>query len=315
MYGNAGTKDCARGIITDIQRYSVHDGPGIRTVVFFKGCPLRCQWCQNPETNDRNRQIIYYSDLCIGCGKCAKACPTNCISLRENGFIRDMANCRTCGKCVEVCPTEARMFIGKEVSSDEVIQRVIRDEQFYKSSGGGVTLSGGEVLTQPPFAAELLSNLKDLGIHTAIETSGYSDKESFLKVIKKTDLILFDVKHTDAALHKKYTGVDNKRILENLYAAAGIGKIIIIRVPLIPQVNDDRKTLQSIGNLTREINAEEIHVLPFHQMGKSKWKGLQKEYYFQEVAPYSKEKLREIEEFLESLGIPFSIGGGGADNK
>ena len=194
------------GVITDIQKYSVHDGPGIRTVVFFKGCPLRCRWCSNPETNSVKRNVMYTVNQCIGCGKCENVCPKQAIRLTRSGVQIDDAKCVCCGMCVDHCYAGALKIMGRTVTSEEVMREIRQDSVFYKNSGGGITLSGGECTMQPEFAAELLSGAHKSGFNTAVETCGYCGWEAFEKILPYTDFLLFDLKHSDSAEHARYTG-------------------------------------------------------------------------------------------------------------
>ena len=217
-------------MIFDIERNSYVDGPGIRTTVFLKGCPLSCVWCHNPESQSFEKQIMFYKSKCIGCGKCREVCPNN------------LKSCDFCGKCELYCPADARKICGKEYTIDEVLKEIVKDKPFYENSGGGVTLSGGEPLAQYDFSLELLKKAKENGIHTAIETCGYAEKSKILEIAKYVDLFLFDCKETNPELHKKYTGVDNKIILDNLKALSDAGSKIILRCPIIRALT----TVQSI---------------------------------------------------------------------
>ena len=298
-------------IITDIQRFSVHDGPGIRTVVFFKGCPLRCKWCHNPETFNPLPEIIFEKKECLGCGKCMEACPEDAISLKDGVVITDHAKCMNCGECAAVCPSKARRMVGEIYTVDQVVDIVKRDKVFYKNSGGGVTLSGGEVLMQSIFAEKLISKLKDMGIHTAIETSGYASAEDFKRVAMSVDLILFDFKHPDPKKHKLCTGVDNAPIHRNLHEAVAAGKKVIARYPLIPGVNNLIQDIEATGALIKSAGMEEIHVLPFHQAGETKWEGLDKDYSFIGHQGLSVVAARKVASRLEHLGLKVSVGGSG----
>lgn len=302
----------ARGdvaIITDIQRYSVHDGPGIRTLVFFKGCPLRCQWCHNPETHSPLPELLFHADMCIGCGACLQACPNQAIFVNDNLPRTDPGKCTACGQCAETCYAEARAISGETRSLDEVFDIVMRDEPFYHRTGGGITLSGGEVLAQPAFAARLLERVHAQSINTAIETCGYGKWETFEKVLRHTDLVLFDIKHSDPAMHRRFTGVDNRLILDNLSNAAAMGKAIIARVPLIPAVNDTPETLRDIAAIARGANAQALHILPFHQIGSTKWDASGREYKFRDYPEPEKEDIDAMIERAGDLGLPVVVGG------
>ena len=296
-------------VITDIQRYSVHDGPGIRSLVFFKGCPLRCQWCHNPETHSPKPELLFNGELCIGCGSCLKACPQGAIGVQGNLPSTDRSLCTACGACVEKCYAEARSISGRLYTLQEVVDVVMRDAEFYRHSGGGVTLSGGEVLMQAEFATQLLRRLKAEHIHTAIETCGFGAWEHFEAMLRYTDLVLFDVKHSDAQMHEHYTGQSNRLIIENLYRAADMGKEIIARLPLIPGVNDAPETLQAIAAIAQRAHAKELHILPFHQIGASKWDMSGKKYAFRDYPEPSSKDIDNILNRVGDLGLPVVIGG------
>lgn len=254
-------------MIFDIERNSYVDGPGIRTTVFLKGCPLSCVWCHNPESQSFEKQIMFYKSKCIGCGKCREVCPNN------------LKSCDFCGKCELYCPADARKICGKEYTTDEVLKEIVKDKPFYENSGGGVTLSGGEPLAQYDFSLELLKKAKENGIHTAIETCGYAEKSKILEIAKYVDLFLFDCKETDPELHKEYTGFDNKIILDNLKALSDAGSKIILRCPIIPGFNDRAEHFKGISEIADKFSGiEHIEIEPFHPLGESKYSALNREY-------------------------------------
>jgi len=296
-------------VITDIQRYSVHDGPGIRSLVFFKGCPLRCQWCHNPETHNPLPELIFFQELCIGCGACVAQCPTQSISVQKGQMVKEKKSCTLSGRCVEVCCSGARKMSGVYYTVDEVYSKVIRDRAFYETTGGGVTLSGGEVLVYWKFAAKLLEKLHGEDIHTAIETSGYASWENFSEVLAHTDLVLFDIKHCDDKIHKEYTGKSNCIIMENLKKLSEQNKQVIIRVPVIPGFNDTVENLIATARIAKQAGAKELHLLPFHQIGESKWDSIGKDYHFRNVKEPTKERMSEIKNIVEQAGIPAVVGG------
>ena len=251
-----GTKGklSVKGTIFNIQRFCVNDGPGIRTTVFLKGCPLSCVWCHNPESQRFEPEILFYKDKCTGCGRC------KCVTAADRDFV---------------CFNGAKEICGKTVSANEVTAEVLKDKPFYKNSGGGVTLSGGEPLAQYDFSLELLKKAKENGIHTAIETCGYAEKSKILEIAKYVDLFLFDCKETDPELHKKYTGVDNKIILDNLKALSNAGSKIILRCPIIPGFNDRAEHFKGISETAEKfIGIEHIEIEPFHPLGESKYSAL-----------------------------------------
>ncbi len=257
------------GKIFNIQRFSVHDGPGIRTTVFLKGCNLRCRWCHNPESISGQTQLQYFEEKCVGCGMCDRYCPEG-ITLAQLA-AGDMAACTLCGKCADVCMEEALKLTGEEKTADEVMDIVKRDLDYYENSGGGVTISGGEPLLQPDFVREILQKAKAAGIHTALDTAGNVPYGSFEKVLPYTDLVLFDIKLCDNDRHREYMGVENTRILENLGKLLEEGVDVHIRIPLMKGVNDDadniRKTAALVGGRQ---NVKQVDLLPYHALGSSK---------------------------------------------
>lgn len=295
--------------ITDIQRYSVHDGPGIRTMVFFKGCPLRCQWCHNPETLNSMPELLYKEELCIGCGECLRRCPAGAVRVVDGKVKTDREVCRLCGMCAEYCYAGAREITGRYYTMDEVFEAVMKDMPFYERTGGGVTLSGGEVLMHAKFASRLLKKLKEQNVHTVIETCGYASWDNVRRVVQYTDLVLFDIKHCDEEEHKRFTGRSNQLILENLKKIAEMKKEIIARVPLIPGVNDSLEVLKGIVDIAKKAGVKELHILPFHQIGTSKWDAAEKDYHFRNVREPDKEEIDKLVKEIEGCGIPIVVGG------
>ncbi|MDR1797277.1 MAG: glycyl-radical enzyme activating protein [Clostridiales Family XIII bacterium] len=293
--------------ISDVQRFSVHDGPGIRTVVFFKGCPLRCLWCQNPETQSTEKQLALYPDHCIGCGGCLYACSHGAVDI---AFSTDRAQCAVCGACA-VCVADARKIIGEDWELADLAALCMRDRAFYERTGGGVTLGGGEPLAQAGAAAALLALLKQEGLHTAVETSGYSSKADFAALCENTDLFLFDLKVMDAKKHERFCGKPNGPILANLDVAAKAGKEIVIRIPLVPGINDDGENLRATARAALRARAAEVHILPFHQAGRSKWKSIGMRYALGEAGSPGEESLLLAKRVFANEGLPVSIGGGG----
>jgi len=300
-----------KGLIFNIQRYSIHDGPGIRTLVFIKGCPLRCLWCCNPEGQLPKPEIMYFENLCIRCGACVKVCPNNASIFRDGKVVilRDL--CKACGACVKVCPNNARRLVGNYVTVDEVLNEVVKDMKFYARSGGGLTVGGGEPLTQPEFVKELLRRAKEeYYIHTAIETSLYASAEVVRKVLKYVDYIFVDIKHMDPEKHRELTGVSNELILNNIRLIVNElrdEKDIVIRIPIIPGVNDDRENLNNIANFIKSLKKEiPVELLSYHELGKFKYAALGKEYplnKYKSISTPSKEYIEEISKYLNSLGI------------
>lgn len=259
--------------IIDIKSFAVHDGNGIRTTVFFKGCPLRCVWCHNPEGIDFKPQIAYYENKCLNCGECTFVCPVGAHKINASRHIFDRNNCIACGKCADVCLGKALTFYGKEMSIEELLPLLLKDRDFYENSGGGVTLSGGECLTQADFCAALLKNLKKEGIHTAVDTCGYVSKETLDKVIPYTDIFLYDIKAIDENVHLKCTGKSNKIILENLSYLDGKGCKTEIRIPFVPNYNDDQ--IEKISDYLKNFkNIQKVRLLPYHNYAGSKYTAL-----------------------------------------
>ena len=267
------------GNIFDIQRFSVHDGPGIRTTVFFKGCPLRCIWCHNPESQRREVSLAYYEKNCIGCGMCISVCPSGAHSLNGEGFhIFEREKCTSCGACAEGCPGEALVSFGKAVSVCEIMREVIRDKSFYENSGGGLTVSGGEPLMQGEFLIELLRAAKEAGLNTAIETSGFGSRDILTEVVKYTDLFLFDIKATGDEYHRELCGVPFSPIKENLKLIDSLGAKTVLRCPLIPNINTTDEHFDAIAELAAELNGvTEVNVMAYHTLGNGKYDALDME--------------------------------------
>ncbi len=260
----------ATGFIYNIQRFCIHDGPGIRTTVFFKGCPLRCAWCANPESRELKPQLMIRPTRCMRCGRCVDICPNHALYYDQDGTVRiRWSLCDQCHACVGACTSGALEVIGEAMGVPRIIHEVEKDRLFYRNSGGGVTISGGEPLFQPDFLLELLAALRLQGMHTALDTCGYCEADLLSLVLPEVDLFLFDVKHLDACKHREFTGADNRCILENLrYVAAGARTWV--RVPVIPGFNDSPEDIGAIADFAREIGAEKVSLLPYHEGGLAK---------------------------------------------
>ncbi|MDA8235059.1 MAG: glycyl-radical enzyme activating protein [Clostridia bacterium] len=296
------------GTIFNIQRYSLDDGPGIRTTVFLKGCPLECLWCSNPESQNPWPEVTHRDASCIKCGRCVEVCPVQAISINENAFIINREKCTRCAKCTEVCSAEALKIIGKEMSVEEVFIEVMRDIEYYQNSGGGITVSGGEVLTQPEFAANLLKKCRDAGMHTCLDTSGYGDTGALKKILPYTSLVLFDLKHMDPTAHHKLTGQSNELILRNLQVIVESGVPVMIRVPIIPGLNDSEENIKAIARTVSGMTtAPRIDLLPYHRYGMGKYKMLDLEYQLADIARPSDEQLDRAKEIVESYGLGCEI--------
>ena len=260
------------GKIFDIKHFAVHDGPGIRTTVFLKGCPLKCRWCHNPESISPKFQIAWFADKCVECQKCATVCPNN-VHVFHNGHSLAVEDCSFCGKCEAICPRGALSVYGKEVTVSDILPALLEDREFYETSGGGVTLSGGECLMQADFCVELLQKVKEYGIHTAVDTCGFVSKEVLDKVIPYTDLFLYDMKAYDEDVHIRCTGRSNGQILENLKYLDGLGKQIEIRIPYVPEYNADQ--MEKIAKFLAELkHITKIRILPYHNYAGSKYGAL-----------------------------------------
>jgi pyruvate formate lyase activating enzyme len=265
------------GIVFDIQKYSIHDGPGIRTTVFLKGCPLRCFWCQNPEAQTVTPQLYFYEEKCGKCGRCAKVCPVEASTLSNEVLSIDLDKCVGCGKCVDACLNEARKLIGEYITAAEVIREVKKDVRFYKNSGGGVTLSGGEPLFQYEFAIDILQKCKDLGLHTVLETCGLIPWMTIEKALPYVDFVLYDIKHIDADKHQRGTGKSNTLILENAKKIASF-KPMLVRTPLIPGFNDSVNDIEAIAHFVKaELPLVSMELLAYNKFGEGKYKRLRRD--------------------------------------
>ena len=299
------------GMIFDIQRYAIHDGPGIRTTVFLKGCPLNCTWCHNPEGKAGEQEFMWWKERCMGCRDCQNACPQGAISFSDALLHVDRRKCTLCGACEDVCHAHALELVGREMTVAHVMKEIVKDTIFYDESGGGVTLSGGEPLMQPDFTRSLLETCKELRIHTALDTCGYGDTDTLLGFCEQADLFLYDVKAINDEKHVASTGVSNKLILQNLRELSQNERDVIVRYPLIPSLNDDEKDIQELGAFVASLRSvKELHVLPYHRAGVEKSQRLRQS----EGGTYvthspSIESLAGIEGTLRGFGLKIQIGG------
>jgi pyruvate formate lyase activating enzyme len=298
------------GEIFDIKKYAIHDGPGIRTTVFFKGCPLSCGWCHNPESISQASQRLYREERCIGCMECIKACQKNAISAAEDKLKWDAPSCVYCKTCAQACPPQAIEFIGKTMSIEDVVTEIAKDTLFYDESSGGVTFSGGEPLMQPSFLTGLLKACGDLDLHRAVDTCGYADTRILLKVASHVDLFLYDLKHIDSEKHFRYTGVSNEMILTNLEYLSRQGAKIIIRLPVIPGINNDSENIERTGTFLSSLaGVNQVNILPYHPAAEAKYKNLGVKYKTGDIERPDRDHLESIARQLEKYDLQVNIGG------
>lgn len=296
------------GVVFDIQRFSIHDGPGIRTIVFLKGCPLSCRWCCNPESQNPHPVLMYQQSSCLHCGKCINVCEVGAISVDNPRFV-DRDRCVACGKCADVCPAGALTMKGRKMTVWEVMQVLQKDATTYRRSGGGITLSGGEPLMQSGFAVELLKACHEKGWHTAMETTGFAPKESVERVMPWLDLVLMDIKSPFTEVHEKNTGVPNAKILENAVRISNITKTVV-RVPTIPGVNADPESIAEIAKIAKTMhNVDTIHILPYHTYGENKYDLLGTDYPMGDTPPLPLEEAEKLKNVVEAAGLQCVIGG------
>lgn len=298
------------GIVFDIEKFSIHDGPGIRTTVFFKGCPLRCWWCHNPEGLAPERELVFWANRCIRCEACLAVCTHGAISRDGDVMVTDREKCTLCGDCVAVCYAEAREIAGREMTVTQVMAEIRRDIPFYDEAGGGVTFSGGEPLLQADFLLALLRACKEEGIHTAVDTCGFAPWEKLDRIRGYVDLFLYDLKLMNEARHRQFTGVSNKAILSNLQRLSRRGHNIRLRVPLIPGINDDAENIRQIGSFAAALpHLIGVNVLPYHRTALEKYRRLNMVYALPETRPPSDEGVARITHILEEFGLQVNIGG------
>jgi pyruvate formate lyase activating enzyme len=300
----------SEGIIFDIKKYSINDGPGIRTTVFFKGCPLRCPWCHNPEGQSFFPEVMLRPSRCLPeCFECVAVCDPGALSKQgiELSLVRD--ECTLCRKCADICPSRAIEFAGRQVSVAEVMAEIEKDRIFYEQSWGGVTFSGGEPLAQPDFLAELLAACRKKGFHTTVDTCGYAPEEALDRAADQADLFLYDLKIMDENKHDDLTGQPNSVILKNLKRLARRGKKVIVRLPLIPGINDDDQNIRATTTFLNDLKGiSEISLLPYHKLGLEKRKSLEKKRPAEVFSPPATDRLEKIKADLESAGFSVRLG-------
>lgn len=298
-----------KGLIFDIKKFAVDDGPGIRTTIFLKGCPMRCLWCHNPEGQTLAPELMYRHKKCIRCDECAKICPNQALFLTGKKLTINRKICSLCGVCAKNCPSGALEIIGKEISVEEVMREIEKDSAFYDESKGGITISGGEPLLQIDFTAAILSECKKRSIHTAIDTCGYASPKVIERIKDKVDLFLYDLKIMDDAKHRKYTGKPNRHILKNFRTLAKNGNNLLVRFPILPGINDDRENIQKTADFILLNGVKRVCLLPYHRAGIEKYRSLDKRYDLNSIRPPSEQKLNTIKKQLEAYGLIVKIGG------
>ncbi|MGB2963531.1 MAG: glycyl-radical enzyme activating protein [Anaerolineales bacterium] len=298
----------ATGIIFDFKRFSINDGPGIRTTVFLKGCPLSCAWCHNPESQQFSPELIIRPERCIGCGACLDVCPEGAISTSNNLYFTDRQLCKVCGACVEICFSEAREIIGREMTADEVIKEVLQDQAFFDQSGGGVTFSGGEPLYQPDFLEALLKISKKNKLHTTLDTCGYAHRDVFLRLLPDIDLVLYDVKIIDDRLHQQYTGVSNNQVKENLSSLVMNDQIVIIRYPVLPGINDSEEQIRKLGEYIKGLKRKiRVDLLPYHELSRDKYRRLGRHFIPENWRTPSGKEMQKIQGNLSEFGLEVTM--------
>jgi len=300
-----------QGLISNIERFALNDGPGIRTLVFMKGCPMRCLWCSSPQTQNLSPEILYDVDTCQKCGDCIGACPAEAMIMSEEDGVRiDRALCNGCSECIEACPNQALELAGSYVAPWELVKEIKKDSSYYRRSGGGITVGGGEPTMQHEFVLEFIRRLSDLYIATAMETCAHTKWENLEQLLPYLALVYIDIKHMDAATHRELTGVSNELILENTHRVSSVSPLII-RVPAVPGCNDSEENISATAKFAAELgeNLKRVELLPYHRLGVETYARLGREYRLPDVEPPDERRLMELKGIIESFGVSSQIGG------
>lgn len=297
------------GVVFDVRRFAIHDGPGIRTTVFLKGCPLRCWWCHNPEGLSAGPEVVWRGERCTRCGSCIETCPEEALTWTGDAPVLDGHRCTLCGECADACYADAREVLGRTMTVAQVLAEVERDRPFYEQSGGGVTFSGGEPLAQPDFLTDLLAACRVRDLHTVLDTSGHASWEVVDRLRQDVHLFLYDLKVVDDARHREVTGVSNAVILDNLTRLAAGGHDIVLRLPLIPGLNDDEDNLRATATLASDLGLQRLEVLPYHRLGSDKYARLGRDRAMPETAPPTEDRVAAIVATLRGFGLTAAVTG------